>query len=151
MSIKIQTRIVLISKLSRFKDQKLIKTALSSILDLRYPLKVFNDVGGSVSDTYPIHSDESKVHLRLQLPPNLVCTQCILQWTYVAGNNWGVDPETGQGCLGCGNMQENFRACADISINVNQPPNVPALTIKSIIVKQSLKKRDFSKPKHETS
>lgn len=48
------------------------------------------------------------------LPESLTCTQCILQWRYVAGNNWGTCPN-GTGAVGCG-PQEEFRACADILI-----------------------------------
>ncbi len=44
----------------------------------------------------------------------MVCDQCILQWTYVAGNNWG-DCVNGTSGLGCG-PQEHFRSCADIKI-----------------------------------
>lgn len=39
---------------------------------------------------------------------------CLLQWRYVAGNNWGVC-EDGKGAFGCG-PQGEFRACADITI-----------------------------------
>ena len=39
--------------------------------------------------------------------PRLSCSQCILQWTYTAGNNWGVC-SNGTGELGCG-PQETFR------------------------------------------
>lgn len=64
----------------------------------------------------------------LKLPKGLTCRQCILQWTYTAGNNFGTD-KNGTSCLGCG-AQENFRACADITISkfgggldsVPQPP-----------------------------
>jgi len=53
--------------------------------------------------------------LKLRLPSNIWCDQCILQWTYTAGNNWGsCEADRGAG-LGCG-PQENFRACADIAI-----------------------------------
>lgn len=38
----------------------------------------------------------------------------MLQWRYIAGNNWGMC-EDGTGAVGCG-PQEEFRACADISI-----------------------------------
>jgi len=50
----------------------------------------------------------------VQLPPGLTCDQCILQWTYTAGNSWGCKPD-GECCVGCG-PQEHFRACADIKI-----------------------------------
>jgi len=49
------------------------------------------------------------------LPAGITCSQCILQWTYTAGNSWGCD-DNGNCCTGCG-PQENFRACADIAIN----------------------------------
>lgn len=39
---------------------------------------------------------------------------CVLQWRYVAGNNWGICPD-GKVALGCG-PQEEFRACSDITI-----------------------------------
>uniref|UniRef100_A0ABD2XR82 Chitin-binding type-4 domain-containing protein n=1 Tax=Trichogramma kaykai TaxID=54128 RepID=A0ABD2XR82_9HYME len=49
-----------------------------------------------------------------KLPDGLTCAQCVFQWRYVAGNNWG-DCGNGQGAVGCG-PQEEFRACADIAI-----------------------------------
>ncbi|KAK4319033.1 hypothetical protein Pmani_010012 [Petrolisthes manimaculis] len=52
--------------------------------------------------------------VRLQLPSHLTCTQCVFQWRYVAGNNWG-QCQDGTGALGCG-PQEEFRACADVAI-----------------------------------
>ena len=45
---------------------------------------------------------------------DLKCSQCVLQWRYIAGNNWGTCPD-GSGAVGCG-AQEEFRACADIAI-----------------------------------
>lgn len=51
---------------------------------------------------------------RYLLPSGLTCTQCILQWRYIAGNNWGTC-ENGTGAVGCG-PQEEFRACADVEI-----------------------------------
>ncbi|XP_014219885.1 uncharacterized protein LOC106647842 [Copidosoma floridanum] len=49
-----------------------------------------------------------------KLPDALTCSQCVFQWRYVAGNNWG-DCGNGIGAVGCG-PQEEFRACADIAI-----------------------------------
>lgn len=58
---------------------------------------------------------ENKVYeMRYSLPDGLTCKQCVLQWKYVAGNNWGVC-ENGTGAVGCG-PQEEFRACADVSV-----------------------------------
>ena len=34
------------------------------------------------------------------------------------GNSWGVDTQTGEGCVGCG-PQEEFYACADVKISQN--------------------------------
>ncbi|CAB4058180.1 unnamed protein product [Lepeophtheirus salmonis] len=48
------------------------------------------------------------------LPTGLTCSQCVLQWKYVAGNNWGMC-KNGTGAVGCG-PQEEFRACSDITI-----------------------------------
>ena len=66
--------------------------------------------------------------MRLKLPDGVSCWQCILQWTYVAGNNWGIGPQTPdyatpdcisgtEGKNGCG-VQETFRGCADICIGM---------------------------------
>ncbi|XP_064087986.1 uncharacterized protein LOC135202496 [Macrobrachium nipponense] len=55
-----------------------------------------------------------KFYAKYRLPRGLTCKQCVLQWRYVAGNNWGVC-ENGTGMVGCG-PQEQFRACADITI-----------------------------------
>ncbi|KAK2704499.1 uncharacterized protein LOC136031354 isoform X2 [Artemia franciscana] len=51
---------------------------------------------------------------RIQLPKNLVCENCVLQWHYTAGNNWG-DCDNGTFTTGCG-PQETFVNCADIRI-----------------------------------
>ena len=64
--------------------------------------------------------------MRVELPANMSCSQCILQYTYTAGNNWGSGPQSAEvvsqdclelkgGKLGCG-AQETFRGCADICI-----------------------------------
>jgi hypothetical protein len=62
--------------------------------------------------TTAMGTGELVVRVRL---PEWECTQCILQWTYTAGNSWGVCPD-GSGGLGCG-PQEHFRACADIALS----------------------------------
>ncbi|XP_011166939.1 uncharacterized protein LOC105200861 [Solenopsis invicta] len=61
-----------------------------------------------------------------KLPEGLTCAQCVFQWRYIAGNNWG-DCGNGTGAVGCG-PQEEFRACADIVIGDNEatlPPRLP--------------------------
>ncbi|KAG8271337.1 hypothetical protein J6590_065229 [Homalodisca vitripennis] len=58
---------------------------------------------------------ESKVYeVRYHLPPEVTCTQCVLQWRYLAANNWG-RCDNASARIGCG-PQEEFRACADIAI-----------------------------------
>nr|XP_036229776.1 uncharacterized protein LOC106622051 [Bactrocera oleae]XP_036229778.1 uncharacterized protein LOC106622051 [Bactrocera oleae]XP_036229779.1 uncharacterized protein LOC106622051 [Bactrocera oleae]XP_036229780.1 uncharacterized protein LOC106622051 [Bactrocera oleae]XP_036229781.1 uncharacterized protein LOC106622051 [Bactrocera oleae] len=68
--------------------------------------------------------------IKAQLPKGLNCKHCVLQWRYLAGNNWGICPD-GNGALGCG-PQEEFRACSDIAINdhENKPdsPSEPRAT-----------------------
>ncbi|XP_070073557.1 uncharacterized protein [Drosophila takahashii] len=46
--------------------------------------------------------------------PDFTCDQCVLQWRYVAGNNWGMCSD-GNGAVGCG-PQEEFRSCSDIAL-----------------------------------
>ncbi|KAG7156947.1 putative Lytic polysaccharide mono-oxygenase, cellulose-degrading-containing protein 7 [Homarus americanus] len=58
-----------------------------------------------------IHGDHI---VYVQLPHHLSCTHCVLQWTWIVGNTWGICPN-GSGRLGCGH-QETFVNCADISI-----------------------------------
>ena len=83
--------------------------------NFRNPLKVFP----SGDEKYVLPDQESRIYdLKLQLPVDVTCEQCIVQWTYVTGNSWGVG-EDGIGCVGCG-AQENFRACADIKITKNR-------------------------------
>lgn len=59
--------------------------------------------------------DGNKVYeMKYRLPEDFECAHCMLQWRYVAGNNWGTC-ENGTGMVGCG-PQEEFRACADVAI-----------------------------------
>lgn len=69
---------------------------------------------GSVEYALP-SSQPGWFEVTVQLPKGLKCEHCVLQWTYVAGNNWGFC-SNGVGRLGCG-PQEQFRACSDIRIN----------------------------------
>lgn len=82
--------------------------------------------------SFPLPSTSTgKFSLEVLLPPGLQCDHCLLQWTYIAGNNWGICAN-GTGAIGCGN-QEHFRACADIRIgpgggNSNPPATIPGVT-----------------------
>jgi Lytic polysaccharide mono-oxygenase, cellulose-degrading len=70
----------------------------------------------TVGINWPLTSAAAQDYLvYLQLPSNLNCNRCVLQWTYVTGNNWGFCGD-GTGRLGCG-PQEHFRTCSDIRIN----------------------------------
>ncbi|XP_026462853.1 uncharacterized protein LOC113365532, partial [Ctenocephalides felis] len=94
-----------------------------SCLD-RYPLKLIGGEGNDGIKFFPRNG--SKVYeMRAQLPQGLRCERCMLQWRYVAGNNWGTCPD-GTGAVGCG-PQEEFRACADISIG-DVTSYVPTIT-----------------------
>ena len=82
------------------------------------PLNVVNE-NGEIVDKYILPDQLTrKFSVRVQLPEGLECDQCILQWTYIGGNNWGTDKENGKTCVGCG-AQEHFRSCSDISIKEN--------------------------------
>lgn len=74
---------------------------------------VLNLEGKSDTRYYP--REGNKIYeMKYQLPEGLECTHCVLQWKYIAGNNWGTCAN-GTGAVGCG-PQEEFRACADIAI-----------------------------------
>jgi hypothetical protein len=53
--------------------------------------------------------------VRARLPAGVSCSNCILQWRYHAGNNYG-QANNGRTCLGCSERQEEFYNCADIEI-----------------------------------
>ncbi|CAL1265993.1 unnamed protein product [Larinioides sclopetarius] len=53
--------------------------------------------------------------IKLQLPKELTCSQCVLQWQYRGENNWGLC-SNGMQKLGCG-PQETFRSCTDVAIH----------------------------------
>ena len=49
---------------------------------------LLEQVGGLGTRYYP--GPGNKVfQVRLELPRGLTCSQCVLQWRYVAANNWG--------------------------------------------------------------
>ncbi|XP_065558115.1 uncharacterized protein LOC136025946 [Artemia franciscana] len=79
----------------------------------KYPLRI----AGTNTTRYEISKDTPKkgtFKYRIQLPPKVTCSHCIIQWTYYTGNTWGICPD-GTGAVGCGN-QETFVNCADVSI-----------------------------------
>jgi hypothetical protein len=89
----------------------------------KHPLNLANED----STKFFIPKDSKKkdtFKYKIKLPNNVVCSQCVLQWTYWTGNTWGICAN-GTGAMGCGD-QEMFRNCADIKIisNVQHPPNI---------------------------
>ncbi|XP_076438822.1 uncharacterized protein LOC143277804 [Babylonia areolata] len=77
---------------------------------------------GSGSKLY-IGTKVGKVDVKVRLPDDVTCSQCVLQWRWHTGNSYGADPRNGQWCLGCGN-QEEFYGCSDVEI---VPANRPAV------------------------
>ncbi|XP_041377309.1 uncharacterized protein LOC121389725 [Gigantopelta aegis] len=76
-------------------------------------LQLENKNGLSLGTTYRVVKFEQVIELRVRLPLDIQCSQCVLQWTYAAGNNWGCDgPLCGMGH----GSQEHFVNCADIAI-----------------------------------
>jgi hypothetical protein len=69
---------------------------------------------------YPGDLGNKVMEMKFKLPNELECFQCVFQWRYIAGNNWG-DCGNGTGAVGCGS-QEEFRACADVAIGKGLPP-----------------------------
>ncbi|KAK3599707.1 hypothetical protein CHS0354_037180 [Potamilus streckersoni] len=95
------------------------KTTASQNCFDQYPLQL---VSGGYK--YDITNNTASIHnVQLKLPQTLTCTQCILQWTYTTGHNWGCE---GVKCgIGLG-QQEMFVNCADIAIlsdctNIKKP------------------------------
>jgi len=87
-----------------------------SCFDSREPLWVSG--GDPILDNrrYPIYDYETGLRLiYAKLPMDLTCKQCIIQFTYVAGNNWGKCADGITAAVGCG-PQETFRGCADVEI-----------------------------------
>ncbi|CAK1555527.1 unnamed protein product [Leptosia nina] len=92
-------------------------------------------------DKYPLQLEDGGIFYyppkggtfttRYRLPDGLSCDHCILQWRYIAGNNWG-RCDNGTEAVGCGN-QETFGACSDIAISplrYTEPESIP-LDLKS--------------------
>ncbi|XP_070183104.1 uncharacterized protein [Littorina saxatilis] len=68
---------------------------------------------GSGSKLY-IGTTVGAIHVKLRLPADVTCTQCVLQWRWPVGNNFGDCPD-GTHKLGCG-PQEEFYGCSDVEI-----------------------------------
>ncbi|CAF1017090.1 unnamed protein product [Didymodactylos carnosus] len=80
---------------------------------------------------FPVREGMDSIYLKVHLPSDVWCSHCVIQWRYHAGNNWGIDLESGKQCLGCG-YQEEFYNCADITIVHNLFPWPFTSTISTV-------------------
>ncbi|XP_068158063.1 uncharacterized protein [Drosophila tropicalis] len=85
---------------------------------------VLHILGGSPAQPTPTDLDTrfyprngSRIYDIKARLPKMTCDQCVLQWRYVAGNNWGMCDD-GNGAVGCG-PQEEFRSCSDIALTTD--------------------------------
>lgn len=108
-------------------------------------VKPQDDVDHEGYKYYP--KEGNKIYEMKYKLPKMACKHCLLQWRYIAGNNWGNCPN-GTGAVGCGH-QEEFRACADISIGKGPTyePTTEGYTTTTIIPSTT----DSTLPKPEES
>ena len=88
---------------------------------------------------------------RIQLPDDLSCDHCVLQWRYHTGNSWGCDEDE---CgIGLG-QQEEFYGCSDIKIKPRTGPRPTRSTTKALSsttnVKTTTKSETSATTKSET-
>ncbi|OWF55507.1 hypothetical protein KP79_PYT23102 [Mizuhopecten yessoensis] len=57
---------------------------------------------------------EGNIFLKLNIPKEVTCEHCVLQWKWHTAMNWGICKDKSSG-LGCGDQEELYN-CADISI-----------------------------------
>ncbi|XP_033324121.2 uncharacterized protein LOC117219248 [Megalopta genalis] len=62
-----------------------------------------------------VSQGQYEFNVPVRLPEDVTCEQCVIRWTYTAGNNWG-ECSDGTSKVGCG-PQETFKNCADVSIS----------------------------------
>ncbi|XP_062609402.1 mucin-5AC-like [Saccostrea cucullata] len=78
----------------------------------RYLLKL----GGNQTTRYRVRKSGYHV-IPVLLPEYLECERCVLQWKYHTGTLWGCTDDTQTDCCyGCGQEQEEYYNCADISV-----------------------------------
>ncbi|XP_060082704.1 uncharacterized protein LOC132561995 [Ylistrum balloti] len=90
------------------------RAATQACLD-RYLLKEYY---GNSTQVFVDDKSAGFYDIKMRLPYDVACSQCVLQWRYRTGNRWGCtgnDFKTGPCGLGFG-PQEEFYACADIAI-----------------------------------
>lgn len=52
---------------------------------IRNLLKIFDD-NNNLQDRYVLPNNGTMFSPKVQLPKDLTCSHCVIQWTYVAGN-----------------------------------------------------------------
>jgi len=97
------------------------------------PLEMRGSEGSGLKYPIPEQGTYNDWDLEVKLPSDLACSQCILQWRYTSGNNWGTGPpncpeeEYGPGC----GFQETFMACSDVAIRAPDGSYGPTTTTAS--------------------
>uniref|UniRef100_H2YE14 Chitin-binding type-4 domain-containing protein n=1 Tax=Ciona savignyi TaxID=51511 RepID=H2YE14_CIOSA len=76
----------------------------------------------------PVSGAVGMHNMKVRLPSDVTCQQCVLQWRYRTGNSWGT--ENGESGLGLG-QQEEFYGCADVAILDGLSPNGMSTTATS--------------------
>ncbi|XP_071795999.1 uncharacterized protein [Asterias amurensis] len=74
---------------------------------------VLADVKGETR--FWIGSAKGVLKFQIQLPAGVRCKECVIQWKYNTGNDWGICPN-GSGLVGCSDTPEQFYACANVEI-----------------------------------
>ncbi|XP_033761235.1 uncharacterized protein LOC117343020 [Pecten maximus] len=90
------------------------RAATQSCLD-RYLLQEYY---GNSTQVFVSDKSVGLYDIKMRLPYDVTCSQCVLQWRYRSGNRWGCtgnDFTRGSCGLGRG-PQEEFYACSDIAI-----------------------------------
>ncbi|KAK3104716.1 hypothetical protein FSP39_008492 [Pinctada imbricata] len=93
---------------------------------MEYKLKV------PIIDKHRVPVTRSGVHvIPLELPRNVTCQNCFIQWKLHTDSLWGcrsfTDPSSC--CVGCGDIQEEMYGCIDISISPTE--NTDSQTISN--------------------
>lgn len=94
---------------------------------------------------FPIYETPHSLQLqrKVKLPEGLVCSRCVLQWTWRSANSWG-QCKNGTAGLGCG-PQETFRNCADVRI-VRSAAYLPPTDNPRAIMIRDLNSKTGQKP-----
>lgn len=97
--------------------------------------------------TYTLSTSEpGNFDVPVQLPANLTCEHCVLQWTYVTANNWGKCKDGHTSRVGCG-PQETYRGCADVRIVDSWQPTTTTTSqpiIDRLITSRTTQRSSFS-------